>query len=409
MTNLLKSPSGGNSVLISGAGLAGPALAHWLRRYGFEPTVVERAPALRDGGYKVDVRGAATEVLKRMGVYPRARALDTGMRHITYVRGDGRPIATLDANLLMGRRGDDLEIMRTDLSRVMHDATAGEVEYVFGDTITAMHEAADGVDVTFGSGVRRRFSLVVGADGLHSATRRLAFGEVPLTHLGAYISIFTVPNHLRLDREEVFHVAPGRMVFAYAGGPDEDARVGLTLASPELPRLSKSEQKDLLRSAFGHLGWAVPRFLEALQDADDLYFDALSQVEMPRWSAGRVALIGDAAHCPAPASGQGTSLALVGAYVLAGELAAARGDHARAFPAYERAMRPYVEKNLAFGRKMAADMVPGGRLAIALRHYGMRTLKYHPRKERVIERVLRPLHEAANAIALRDYDTIEVG
>lgn len=109
----------------------------------------------------------------------------------------------LDANLLMGRRGDDIEIMRTDLTRVLHDATAGEVEYVFGDSIAAMHEGPDGVDVTFTGGASRRFSLVVGADGLHSATRRLAFGEVPLTHLGAYISIFTVPNHLRLDREEV--------------------------------------------------------------------------------------------------------------------------------------------------------------------------------------------------------------
>jgi 2-polyprenyl-6-methoxyphenol hydroxylase-like FAD-dependent oxidoreductase len=201
---------------------------------------------------------------------------------------------------------------------------------------------------------------------------------------------------------------PGRLVFAYSTGPDAPAKVGLTFASPVLTydRRDPAAAKGLLTSAFAGLGWEVPRFLDALRGADDLYLDSLSQVELPRWSAGRVALIGDAAHCPAPASGQGTSLALVGAYVLAGELAAAHGDHTAGFGAYEAAMRPYVEKNLAFGRKMAGDMVPGGRLKIAFRNYGMRTLKYHPRKERVIERVLRPLHEAANAIELRDYDAV---
>ena len=391
-----------NSVLISGAGLGGPALAYWLRRYGFQPTVVERAPALRDGGYKVDVRGAATEVLKRMGVYPAARDLDTGMRHITYVKRDGSPIAVLDADLLMGRRGDDIEIMRTDLTRVLYDATRSDVEYVFGDAIASMTEVADGMQVTFCNGAPRTFALVVGADGLHSATRRMALGRTSLSHLGAYISIFTVPNHLRLDREEVMYSEPGRLVFAYSTGPDDAAKAGFTFASEPLDydRRDVAAQKQLVKAAFAGSGWEVPRLLSALDAADDFYLDSLSQVELPRWSAGRVALIGDAAHCPAPASGQGTSLALVGAYVLAGELAAASGEHGRAFPAFEAAMRPYVEKNVAFGKKMAGDMVPGGRFKIAFRNYGMRTLKYHPRKEQVINKILAPMHEAANAITI---------
>jgi 2-polyprenyl-6-methoxyphenol hydroxylase-like FAD-dependent oxidoreductase len=399
-----------HEVLISGAGLAGPALAYWLSRYGFRPTVVERAPALRDSGYKVDVRGAATEVLKRMGVYEASRAADTGMRHITYVRRDGRPIAVIDANVLMGRRGDDVEIMRTDLTRILYDATAADVEYVFGDAIADIVPGPDGVDVTFERGAPRRFGLVVGADGLHSATRRLAMGRVPLSHLGAYISIFTVPNHLRLDREEVMYFEPGRLVFAYSADVSSAARAGFTFASPELAydRRDVAAQKGLVKEAFAGLGWEVPRLLESIDAAGDFYLDSLSEVDLPRWSAGRVALIGDAAHCPSPASGQGTSLALVGAYVLAGELAAARGDHVVAFDAYETAMRPYVAKNLTLGRKMAGDMVPNARWKIALRNYGMRTLKYHPRKERVIERVLRPLHEAANAIELRDYDAVAV-
>src|ERR1700755_3421920 len=221
-----------NEVLISGAGVAAPALAYWLTEQGLRATVVERAPSLREGGYKVDVRGAATEVLKRMGVYEAARALDTGMREITYVRRDGRPIARMDANLLMGRRGDDIEIMRTDLSRVLHDATADDVEYVFGDSITALDDTGDGVDVTFASGRQRRFALVIGADGLHSATRRMVLGEVPLTYLGAYISIFSVPADLGVDREEVMYFEPGRLVFVYRMGAA--TRAGFTFATGPL-------------------------------------------------------------------------------------------------------------------------------------------------------------------------------
>jgi len=243
---------------------------------------------------------------------------------------------------------------------------------------------------------------VVGADGLHSATRRQVFGSVPLAYLGAYISIFSVPNHLGIDREEVMFSTPGHLVFAYSTGRSVPAKAGFTFASPPLryDRSDVAAQKQLVRDAFAGQGWEVPRLLDAIDGADDFYLDPLSQVELPRWSTGRVGLIGDAAYCPAPASGQGTSLALVGAYVLAAELAAARGEHAAGFAAYQARMRPYVDRNLSFGRRMAKDMVPGSRLTIAVRNYGMRTLRYHPRKERVIERVTRPLHEAANAIAI---------
>jgi 2-polyprenyl-6-methoxyphenol hydroxylase-like FAD-dependent oxidoreductase len=404
-------------VLISGAGLAGPALAHQLHRHGFRPTVVERAPALRDGGYKVDIRGAATEVLKRMGLFAAVRAVDTGMRHVTYVRRDGRRIARLDADLLMGRRGDDLEVMRTDLTRILYDATAGDVEYVFGDAIAAMTDGPDGVDVTFASGATRRFALVVGAAGLHSATRRLALGEVPLRHLGAHIAIFDVPDELGLDREEVFYTEPGRMVFAYSTGPTAPAKVGMVFASDADPRRKThassfhdepSLSRDVLADRFAGLGWQVPRFLDLLRDADDVYFDALSQVELPRYSAGRVVLLGDAAHCPSPAAGQGTSMALVGAYLLAGELAGAAGDHRAAFDRYEARLRPYAERNLAFGVKMAGEMVPGGRLSLAVRHYGMRTLRYNPFARQIIEKVTRPLHELANAIELPSYPMASV-
>jgi 2-polyprenyl-6-methoxyphenol hydroxylase-like FAD-dependent oxidoreductase len=384
-------------VLISGAGVAGPALAFWLAKRGFAVTVVERAAALREAGYKVDVRGAGTEVLRRMGLLEAAQAADTGMRQITYVKKDGRPIAALPAALLMGRRNDDLEIMRWDLSRLIYDATAGDVEYLFDDSIAQLAEGPDGVDVTFEKGAPRRFDYVAGADGLHSLTRRLAMGEVPLRHLGAYIAIFTLPNTLGIEREEVMYFQPGRLIFAYAMSPAEPARVGLTFASPEraYDRRDVAGQKAMLHAAFAGQGWRSDEFLAAMDRSGDFYFDSMSQVELPSWSTGRVVLLGDAAHCPAPASGQGTSLALVGAYVLGQHLGEPGG-----LAEYERRMRPYVAQNMAFGRKMAKDMVPAGRLSIAVRSYGMRTLKYHPRKEQVIDKILAPMLEAANAIDL---------
>jgi len=201
------------------------------------------------------------------------------------------------------------------------------------------------------------------------------------------------------------------MVGAYSTGPSDPAKASFTFASPELSfdRRDVAAQKRLVVNAFATCGWEASRMLESIDGAGDFYLDSLSQVELPRWSAGRVALLGDAAYCPSPASGQGTSLALVGAYVLAGELAAAAGDHTVAFERYESVLRPYVERNLAFGRKMAGDMVPGGRWQIAFRNYGMRTLRFNPFKEKIIEMVTKPLHEAANAIELPSYPMAPAG
>ncbi len=400
-------------VLISGAGVAGPVLAHWLHRHGFRPTVVERAPGLRTGGYKVDVRGPATEVLRRTGVLGAVRAAATDMRDVSFVRADGRVITTMDADLLMGRRGDDLEIMRTDLTGILYDATRSDVEYVFGDAIATMSGDEHGVDVTFDHGGTRRFGFVVGADGVHSATRgkilTAGTADDPLVHLGAYLCVFAVPNHLGLDRREVFHSAPGRFVNVYSTGPHADAKALLAFraAPPTHGRGDVAAQKAWVAAHFDTVGWEVPRLLDALRDSDDLYLDALSQVHLPHWTRGRVALVGDAAYCPSPASGQGTSLALVGAYVLAGELAAAHGDHRIGFDRYERVMRPYVDVNLAFGRAMARDMVPGTRAQIRLREVGMRTMRFNPFAGRLMQRMLRPMHEAADAIDLPAYPVAE--
>ena len=391
-------------VLISGASIAGPALAYWLRERGFRVTIVERAPALRPGGQAVDLRGAGRTVVARMGLLDQARSVALDQRGIAWVDASGQHRARMPVEAFAGEGIiSEIEILRGDLSRLLYDATVPGTEYLFDDSVTAISQDDDGVDVTFDKGAARRFGLVIGADGLHSATRRLAMGEVALRHLGAHIAIFDVPNELGLDREEVFYTEPGRMVFAYSTGPAAPAKVGMVFGSDE-PSLSS----DVLPDRFAGLGWQVPRFLEVLRDHQDVYFDALSQVELPRYSAGRVVLLGDAAHCPSPSAGQGTSMALVGAYLLAGELAAAGGDHRAAFARYEARLRPYAERNLAFGVKMAGEMVPGGRLSLAVRNYGMRTLRYHPFKRQLIERITRPLHEAANAIELPSYPMASV-
>ncbi|MFH8567116.1 FAD-dependent monooxygenase [Streptomyces sp. NPDC017993] len=405
------------TVLISGAGIAGPALAFWLHRHGFAVTVIERAPELRTGGYKVDIRGVAIDVVERMGLLPDVRRAGTDMQTGAYVNDDGERIATLPADIFGARVGRDDEIMRSALVRLLHDRTKADVEYVFGDSITSLTEHEDGADgrdtgqggveVTFERGAPRRFDLVVGADGMHSTVRRLAFGpEEPFVrHLGAYISAFSMPNELALDREELYHLIPGKMVCAYSSAGDPAAKGLLAFRAPRLSydHRDRTQQVALLENAFAGDGWQVPRLLEAAREAPDLYFDAMSLIEMDRWSRGRVVLLGDAAHCASPASGQGTGIALVGAYILAGELAAADGDPVAAFERYETAMRGYVAVNHALARKYAKEMTVNSRWQIRLRHLMLRILPHLPWKKLIAKKIAEEVQRAAHAITLKDY------
>ncbi|MEV6400439.1 FAD-dependent monooxygenase [Streptomyces sp. NPDC051907] len=394
-------------VLISGASIAGPALALMLRRYGFNPTVVERAPELRPGGYKVDLRGVAIEVCERMGILPEVRRDSTGMVGGSYVDADGRTIAELPAEIFGGRAEGDDEIMRGDLARILYERTRDDVEYLFGDSIAALDEDADGVTVAFERGGVRRFDLVVGADGLHSHTRRLAFGDEKqfTRHLGAYISIFTAPNDLGLDRWETYYALPDKLVCAYSASGQTTAKNMLVFGSPELSYdyRDAAQQKKLLADVFEGDGWIIPRMLHNAQAADDFYFDALTLIEMDRWSKGRVVLLGDAAHCASPASGQGTGLALIGAYILAGELAAARGDHTVAYRRYESEMRPGVELNQKFAENFAKEMTVSSERKIRLRMRMVRWLPKLPWKNLVAKKIRDDLQKAAHAIPVKAY------
>ncbi|MEU5261207.1 FAD-dependent monooxygenase [Amycolatopsis sp. NPDC021455] len=355
-------------ILVSGASIAGPVLAYWLTRYGFDVTVVERAPALRKtGGHAVDLFRPAMEITERMGVLPRVEALATGTTRMTlYREGARRPVRVDLAKIFQATSDRHVEVMRDDLSEIYYDAGRDDVEYLFGDSVTAI--SPDG-EVTFEHAPPRRFDVVVGADGLHSNVRRLVFGEeAGLTKfIGAYLAVLSLPDPLGLDGETVMHLGPGRTTGIYSARHLDEARaVFLFRRDQELDYHHRDvpRQKQLLRAAFAGLHPQVDGWLAELDGPGPFYFDSITQLRLDTWSRGRVTLVGDAGYCPGPAVGGSTSLAVLGAYVLAGELAAAGGDHERAFAAYEREMGELVRQSRAFAAGAARSLIPASRMGV---------------------------------------------
>lgn len=390
------------TILISGASIAGTTLAYWLHRYGFEPTVVERAPSIRPGGYKIDIRGAALQVVERMGILDEIRSLRTDVRGGSVVNAAGKKVASMDADTFGGRQHGDAEIMRGDLNQLLYAHTKDDVSYLFDDSIASLAQDDNGVHVTFESGRTGRYDIVIGADGIHSNTRALAFGpEQQYIHdLGYYVSIFSVPNHLGLDREELTYVGPGRTALTYSTADDAGAKAMFLFASSPLSydHRDRAQQERLLADAYAGEGWEVPRLLEAMSSAPDFYFDSLSQVKMDSWSTGRVALVGDAAYGASAASGQGTSLALVGAYILAGELASGAG-----FAGYEQRMRPFADVNQKLGPANVKRMVMRTKNQVRLSMLLLGLIARMPGKDKMMAKAIEPIHKAATAITLPAY------
>lgn len=355
-------------ILISGASVAGPVLAYWLSRYGFDVTVVERAPTLRKtGGHAVDLFRPAMEISAKMGVLPRIEALATGTTRLALYR-EGRPRATnIDLTKIYAASSDrHVEIMRDDLSEIYYDAARDDVEYLFGDSITEIEH--DGT-VTFERSEARSFDVIVGADGLHSNVRRLTFGEeAGLTRfLGGYLSVLSAPKALVRAGEMVGHVGVGRFAGIYTADHLDDARVVFLFRRREEPDYDHRDvlrQKELLRDAFTGMHDQVDGWLAEIERTPTFYFDSITQLRTDRWSRRRVTLVGDAGYCPGPAVGGSTSLAVLGAYVLAGELARADGDHLRAFAAYELQMREPVHRSRSFARGAAKGIIPGSRAGV---------------------------------------------
>lgn len=391
------------SVLISGGGIAGPALAHWLTRRGFAVTVVECAPGPRPGGQAVDLRGAARSVADRMGLLEEIRAVGLEQRGIAWVRSDGSIAARMAADAFGGEGiVSEIEVLRGDLAGVLFDATRAGTEYVFGDTVTALEDDGDGVTVTFERATPRRFDLVVGADGTHSAVRALAFGpeSACTTPLGCYTSWFTAPAAFDLDGWFLMHNVPGGLAASVRPGrvPGEH-KVGLSFRSAPIAvdRADVPAQKALIAERFAGVGWQVPQLVAAMHAADDFVLDSMAQVHLPAWSRGRVVLLGDAAWCPTPLSGLGTSLALVGAYVLAGELAAA--TPAEALRRYEEVLRSYVAGAQKLPPGGVRGFAPMHALDIRLRMASMRLMTRRPFAQLIAKQF-----DKAGDLVLPDYD-----
>ncbi|GAA2216410.1 FAD-dependent monooxygenase [Nonomuraea monospora] len=382
------------TILISGAGIAGPALAHWLTRHGNHPTVIERAPTLRPGGQAVDFRGAPQlEVLSRMGILDAVRQAQTHMGDITIVNERGKRLSSLPSEAFSG----EVEIFRGTLNRILH--AAAPAEYLFNDTITDLTETGQGVHVTFERSTPRTFDLVVGADGIRSKVRELTFGNVPdqIHHLGMYGAIFSIPSTYDLDHQGVMYSTPGRCATIASTGTH--TRAALDFASPRLtydPR-DRPQQQALVEEAFKGLGWEIPHLLSQMRKADDFYFAPAAQVVLPKYSSGRVTLLGDAGYAAGP-GGMGTGLALIGAYVLAAELSKA-DNHETAFSQYESRMRPYVTTCQHQAQGADAYLVPRKKSQIWRRNQMMRLLPYMPGKS-LIKRMT---ERAASAIDLRPY------
>jgi 2-polyprenyl-6-methoxyphenol hydroxylase-like FAD-dependent oxidoreductase len=392
-------------VLISGAGIAGPTLAYWLAHHGMTPTIIERAPTLRTGGYVVDFWGSGFEVAARMGLVPDILEKGYTVRDVRVVNRNGHRVSGFPAGTFARATGGRFtSVPRGDLASAIFSTVAGNVETIFGDSIDRIEQTANDVVVTFERNASRTFDLVVGADGLHSRVRELVFGPERLfeQYLGIKVAAFAVEGYRR--RDELVYVMfseVGQQVSRFAMRNDRTMFL-FTFADPDPAGPSDAQgQTAVLRERFRRSGWECPQILEALDATDDLYFDRVSQIGIEgaetSWAKGRVALVGDAAFCVSLLGGQGSALAMAAAYILAGELHRAKGRHDEAFARYQRLFGPFLSMKQRAARRFAGAFAPTSEWSLFLWNQMFRLLS--------IEWVARATagREFTDRIALPDY------
>lgn len=363
-----------NTVLISGAGIAGPTLAFWLRAAGYTPVLVESAPALRAGGYVVDVWGLGYKIAQRMGLEAAINRVGYHMREMRIVNDRGDRVAGFGTRVIGELTGGQfVTLARGDLARLLFQNMEDSTEVLFDDEIVAIEEHPDCVEVDFRRASTRRFDLVAGADGQHSNVRKLAFGpeESFERRLGYIAAAFEVPGYRPRDEEVyVIYGRAGKMIVRFALHGDRTLFLFVFASDRDIPvaSLDLRAQRLILNEQFGAESWECPRILAELDRAEDLYFDRVSQIAMESWSRGRVVLVGDAAFCISLTGGQGSALAMTAAYVLAGEMANAGRDHNRAFRSYEEMLRQFIVSKQQSAERFAAIFAPRTRWGLWLRN-----------------------------------------
>ena len=393
-------------VLVVGAGIAGPTTAFWLARYGFEPTLIERAPALREGGYVIDFWGAAFDLAERMGVLDRLNRESYRVQELRIVDDAGKVAGGFDASVF-GRLagGRFLTVARSSLSRALYDELDQRTERRFGVSIRSLTQQADGVDVVFDDGTTGRFDLVIGADGQHSRVRELAFGPESQfeKYLGYNVAAFELAGYRpRAENTYVMYTQSGRQIARFSLHNDRTLFLFVWLAPDALLPRTAQEQRQLLHRKFGDAGWESDVILERMVEADEIYMDRVSQIRMPSWTRDRVALIGDAAHCVSLLAGQGSALAMISGSVLAGELLLARGDHSIALKRYEERLNQFMRDKQRAGEAFGGAFAPKTSLGVFVRNQISKLFRLPFVAELALRRGLRDTIELPNYGALRN-------
>jgi 2-polyprenyl-6-methoxyphenol hydroxylase-like FAD-dependent oxidoreductase len=382
-------------IAINGAGIAGPTLAYWLRSLGHEVLLIEQAPALRTGGYIIDFWGAGYDVAEKMGLLPRIRALGYQVREVRFVDQRGRRTGGFSTGVFdRMTNGRFTSLRRSDVSASIYGALHGAVDTLFGDSITEIEERPGSVRLRFTRAAPRDVDLIVGADGLHSRVRQIVFGpqsefEVPL---GYHVAAFEIAGYRPHDElVYVSHAVPGKQISRFAMRDDktlflfvfrDEYLAGRHVADP-------NDQRSALADVFADVGWECPQILAAMANVGDIYFDRVSQIRMSHWTKDRCALVGDAAACVSLLAGEGTGLAMVAAYVLAGALHACHGNHHEAFARYENCVMPWLRRKQESAARFASSFVPSTVFGIAFRNVVTRLLRIPAVADLVIGRELR--------------------
>jgi 2-polyprenyl-6-methoxyphenol hydroxylase-like FAD-dependent oxidoreductase len=363
------------TVLISGGGIAGLTLAYWLHHHGLQPTIIEQAPRLRPEGYAIDFAGSGWDVAERMQLISELRQRQNTVPYFIFKDGAGRTLARLPTAVFQRAfQGKMIQTMRPDLESVLYEAIRDTVPIRFGTSIQQIEQARDRVAVTFTDDAQETFDLVVGAGGTHSNVRRLVFGDERQfsVYLGYYFATFPVPDLDHFEDGAILCLEPNRQATVY---PDHRGGYAalLVFRARDAGHVAAAQRKAMLEAHYQGAGWVIPQMIDSITEETPVYLDSVTQIHMPRWSDGRVTLVGDAAHCLTLISGQGASTAMGGAYILAEELGKT-DDHRAVFAAYERRVRPFVEDKQRKARRFAKTFVPGSRFGVQLSSLTMKLM-----------------------------------